>query len=177
METQKKDKLRGFYADLVTYIIVNIVLFFLWALFGAGAYWPIWVTIIWGSILLVQAASIGFVMRPGFTLPFLKAIQPLKSFLPFLEDDWKGADLKETSKAVVGKLEKVGLETAKSASAAATKAASKTATMAQGIGNKATGTATKAVKSTSKVVKKAAPKTQKTSKKSPSRKGASGKMV
>jgi len=177
MEKTKKEKLRGFYADLVSYILVNIILFIIWALFGGGPYWPIWVIIIWGAVLLVQGASIGFVMQAGFTLRILRGLRPLKSILPFLEEEWKETGLSETSKAVAAKLEEVGLESAKSASAVATKAASKTKEFAHNLEDKAVKARAHAMKKPAPLHKKPTSKKKteasKTSKKTEAQKSSS----
>lgn len=88
MKKLNKENLGGLYADLVSYGIVNVFLCLLWILLGGGFYWPGWVTVIWGAILLVQAAHIGFVPQIGMTRPFLKSFPLFRSAFPFLNDYW-----------------------------------------------------------------------------------------
>ena len=39
---------RDFRTHVATYIIVNLLLTAIWALSGAGYYWPIWTLVPWG---------------------------------------------------------------------------------------------------------------------------------
>ncbi|MFF5156006.1 2TM domain-containing protein [Streptomyces sp. NPDC000348] len=49
---EKKRKLR---ADLVAYVVINAFLIVVWALTGAGYFWPGWVLGGWGVFLLLDA--------------------------------------------------------------------------------------------------------------------------
>ncbi|MGZ4443421.1 MAG: 2TM domain-containing protein [Nocardioidaceae bacterium] len=48
----RKRKFRG---DVVTYIVVNLFLVGIWAVFGFGYFWPAWVLGTWGVFLLLSA--------------------------------------------------------------------------------------------------------------------------
>jgi len=81
--------LRKFYADLSAYGLIGGFSFFLWALLGGGYFWPIWIIIGWGMLLIVQAYSLGLLPVVGQTLPVLKSIQFLHQIFPFLDDEWE----------------------------------------------------------------------------------------
>ena len=49
---EKKHKFRG---DLVAYVLINMFLIGLWAVTGAGYFWPGWVLAGWGVLLLLDA--------------------------------------------------------------------------------------------------------------------------
>ena len=49
---EKKRKLRG---DWVTYVVINAFLVGIWAVSGAGYFWPGWVLAGWGSGLILKS--------------------------------------------------------------------------------------------------------------------------
>jgi fatty acid desaturase len=57
---EKKHKFRG---DVVAYIVINIMLIGVWALTGAGYFWPGWVLGAWGVLLLLDAWNL-YYQRP-----------------------------------------------------------------------------------------------------------------
>jgi hypothetical protein len=46
---------RGFWQDLVSYVIVNAALIGIWATTGAGYFWPGWILFAWGIGLAFHA--------------------------------------------------------------------------------------------------------------------------
>ena len=54
---EKKHKFRG---DVVAYVIVNLFLIGIWAVTGAGYFWPGWVLTAWGVFLLLDAWNVYF---------------------------------------------------------------------------------------------------------------------
>ncbi len=50
-------KRRDFYWHLVTYVVVNALLVFIWALGPRVSFWPMWVLIFWGVALAFHAWS------------------------------------------------------------------------------------------------------------------------
>lgn len=46
---------RAFWQHLITYLVVNGVLVGIWAITGAGYFWPIWVVGFWGIGLVLHA--------------------------------------------------------------------------------------------------------------------------
>jgi hypothetical protein len=54
---------RDFSAHLVTYLVVNAFLVMIWAVTGAGYFWPIWVIGPWGVGLALHAWDT-FVRKP-----------------------------------------------------------------------------------------------------------------
>lgn len=58
-------KLRSFYSNLITFILVNIVLLVINLIANPENLWFFWVTLIWGLILIVQAFNT-FTIRDSF---------------------------------------------------------------------------------------------------------------
>jgi hypothetical protein len=54
---------RDFGSHLVAYLVVNAFLVIMWALTGAGYFWPIWVIGAWGVGLVLHAWEV-FFRRP-----------------------------------------------------------------------------------------------------------------
>jgi uncharacterized ion transporter superfamily protein YfcC len=46
---------RAFWQHLVTYVVVNTILVVIWAVSGAGYFWPIWIIGFWGIGLVLHA--------------------------------------------------------------------------------------------------------------------------
>jgi hypothetical protein len=49
---------RGFTADLTTYAIINLFLIGVWAVTGAGYFWPIWVMLGWGVAVAMHGWAV-----------------------------------------------------------------------------------------------------------------------
>ena len=54
---EKKHKFQG---DIVAYLIINLFLIGIWAVTGAGDFWPGWVLGGWGVLLLLDAWNMYF---------------------------------------------------------------------------------------------------------------------
>ena len=54
---------RDFGSHLVAYVVVNTFLVLMWALTGAGYFWPAWVIATWGAGLVLHAWDT-FLRRP-----------------------------------------------------------------------------------------------------------------
>ena len=54
---EKKHKFRG---DVVAYVVVNVLLVGVWAVTGAGYFWPGWVLAGWSVLLLLDAWNVYF---------------------------------------------------------------------------------------------------------------------
>ena len=48
---------RGFKQTLFAYLVVNALLIGIWAVSGAGYFWPAWVIVWWGFALAIGTAS------------------------------------------------------------------------------------------------------------------------
>jgi hypothetical protein len=57
---QRLQKRRDFSAHLVAYVVVNAMLIGIWAVTGAGYFWPIWVLLGWGVGLVLNAWDVYF---------------------------------------------------------------------------------------------------------------------
>lgn len=49
---------KGFQANVVSYVVVNLFLVGVWAVSGRGYFWPIWAILGWGLGLAMHAWSI-----------------------------------------------------------------------------------------------------------------------
>ena len=60
-EIRKRVKiLRQFYMDLVAYALVNFIIVLIWFVFDqTGTFWPKYVIVIWGIILIYRASRMG----------------------------------------------------------------------------------------------------------------------
>jgi uncharacterized protein YacL len=58
-------RIRGFYSNIITFILVNILLLVINLIFNPYNLWFYWVTIIWAVVLIVQAFNI-FTIRDNF---------------------------------------------------------------------------------------------------------------
>ncbi len=54
---------RDFGSHLVAYVVVNAALIVVWAMTGAGYFWPAWVLACWGAGLVLHAWEV-FLRRP-----------------------------------------------------------------------------------------------------------------
>jgi len=54
---------RDFGTHMVAYVVVNSFLVLVWAITGAGYFWPVWVMGAWGIGLVLHAWEV-FVRRP-----------------------------------------------------------------------------------------------------------------
>jgi hypothetical protein len=54
---------RDFSSHLVAYVVVNTFLVAVWAITGAGYFWPIWVLAAWGMGLVLHGWDV-FLRRP-----------------------------------------------------------------------------------------------------------------
>ncbi len=73
-------KLRSFYSNLITFILVNVLLLAINLIVDPQSLWFYWVALIWGVILIVQAFNT-FTIRDSF-----------------LGDEWEQKKLKKMMK-------------------------------------------------------------------------------
>src|SRR5579859_2627616 len=60
---KRLDARRGFVSHVVAYIVINAFLVMVWAVTGAGYFWPVWVLGGWGTGLILHAWD-PFATRP-----------------------------------------------------------------------------------------------------------------
>jgi hypothetical protein len=60
---KRLEKRRDFTAHAITYVLVNAALVAIWAITGAGYFWPAWVLLGWGVGLALNAWDV-FFRRP-----------------------------------------------------------------------------------------------------------------
>lgn len=60
-EVRKKVKaLKRFYMDLMSYALINVLLIFVWLAFDrSGTFWPKYVIVVWGIVLVGKAYWMG----------------------------------------------------------------------------------------------------------------------
>jgi Na+/melibiose symporter-like transporter len=58
-------RLRGFYSNVITFVLVNLLLLVLNLLSNPHKLWFYWVTLIWGVVLIIQAINV-FTIRDRF---------------------------------------------------------------------------------------------------------------
>ena len=58
-------ELKGFYSNLITYILINILLIIINLLTNPNKIWFFWVTIFWGIAILIHASKV-FILRGKF---------------------------------------------------------------------------------------------------------------
>lgn len=76
-------KLKQFYLDVVNFFIVNIILILIWLTFDrTGTFWPKYVILIWGILLIFKAYRMGLMY---FIFPHTS----------FLSHDWEEKKVKE----------------------------------------------------------------------------------
>lgn len=87
-EVRRKVKsLKGFYGDLFTYGVVNLTLILVWLAFdGDGIFWPKYVLIIWGLVLVFKAYK-------------LEVIPVFCQHIAFLNPEWEEKKIAE----IIGK--------------------------------------------------------------------------
>ncbi len=79
---------KQFLYDVVVYLVINMLLVAIWATTGAGYFWPIWVILGWGAIVVIH----GYVVYRGNILTeaqIEREMQQLPSDAAGLPDDWR----------------------------------------------------------------------------------------
>ena len=62
---ERVKELKGFYSNLVTYIVINVMLIIINLITSPGKIWFYWVTIFWGIGVLLHATKI-FILKGKF---------------------------------------------------------------------------------------------------------------
>ena len=73
-------KLKNFYGELSVFVL-------------AGYFWPLWIALIWGVILLLKASKLG-IIAPNL----YEGAHQLREKLPFIRPQWEGEKAQEIMK-------------------------------------------------------------------------------
>ncbi len=80
---RKVKALKRFYMDLTSYTFINILLIFVWLAFDrSGVFWPKYVIVVWGFVLLARAYWMG-------------VLSPFLCHISFLTPDWEKKKVEE----------------------------------------------------------------------------------
>lgn len=82
--------LKNFYGELSVYILVITVSLIVWLLMGGGYFWPLWIILIWGIVLLLKASRL-HIINP---MLYQNAHQ-FREKLPFIRPQWQEEKVNE----------------------------------------------------------------------------------
>lgn len=85
--------LKNFYGELSVYILVITISLIVWLLMGGGYFWPLWIILIWGLVLLLKASRL-HVINPFF----YTAAHKFREKLPFIRPQWQEEKVQEILK-------------------------------------------------------------------------------
>jgi hypothetical protein len=85
--------LKNFYGELSVYILVITVSLIIWLLMGGGYFWPLWIILIWGIVLLLKASRL-HVINPFF----YETAHRFREKLPFIRPQWQEEKVHEILK-------------------------------------------------------------------------------
>lgn len=140
-------KLKNFYGELSVFILVITVSLIIWLLCGGGYFWPLWIGLIWGVVLLLKASKLKIIAPTLY-----EGAHSLREKLPFIRPQWEGEKTKEIMKKIGQNVSDMAKEELKS-----------------------TKKATKSAPAKRKSAKKASAKPEKAGKKTPTKKPAAKK--
>ncbi|HCI48970.1 MAG: hypothetical protein A2977_01055 [Alphaproteobacteria bacterium RIFCSPLOWO2_01_FULL_45_8] len=85
--------LKNFYGELSVYILVITISLIVWLLMGGGYFWPLWIILIWGIVLLLKASRLHIIN------PFLyEGAHKFREKLPFIRPQWQEEKVQEILK-------------------------------------------------------------------------------
>ena len=85
--------LKNFYGELSVYILVVTVSLIVWLLMGGGYFWPLWIILIWGVVLLLKASRL-HVINPLL----YSSAHKFRETLPFIRPQWQEEKVHEILK-------------------------------------------------------------------------------
>lgn len=86
-------KLKNFYGELSVFVLVITVSLIIWLLCGGGYFWPLWIALIWGVVILLKASKLGIIMPSLY-----EGAHDLREKLPFIRPQWEGEKTQEIMK-------------------------------------------------------------------------------
>ena len=108
--------LKNFYGELSVYILVITISLIVWLLMGGGYFWPLWIILIWGIVLLLKASRLHVIN------PFLyEGAHKLREKLPFIRPQWQEEKIQEILKKMGRSLSEMAGPMPKSSSKPAAK--------------------------------------------------------
>jgi Sec-independent protein translocase protein TatA len=152
------ERLKAFYNEFYSFLIVSAFGMLIWLLAGAGYFWPIWVLVLWGGPLFFKASKLRIISED-----YYKMICTFRDQLPFLKKSWEHDKMQELQKAMMGDQKETATPKVKKtvASTKATKTLTPKKKVAKKAPSKKSPAKTAAVKKTpvtKGTTKKAAPK-------------------
>ncbi|MFN7662239.1 MAG: 2TM domain-containing protein [Alphaproteobacteria bacterium] len=85
--------LKNFYGEFSLYILVITLSLIVWLLMGGGYFWPLWIILIWGVILLLKASRLHIIN------PFIyQSAHGFREKLPFIRPEWQEEKAQEILK-------------------------------------------------------------------------------
>lgn len=90
------ERLKAFYNEFYTFLIVMAVSLLAWLL-SRGYFWPLWIMVLWGGPLFFKASKLEIVDSS-----YYKLICSLREQLPFLRKSWEKEKLDELKSNLQG---------------------------------------------------------------------------
>lgn len=88
-------RLKNFYGELSVFILVITVSLIIWLLCGGGYFWPLWIGLIWGVVLLLKASKLKIIAPTLY-----EGAHTLREKLPFIRPQWESEKAKEIMKKI-----------------------------------------------------------------------------
>lgn len=124
------EKLKAFYNEFYSFLIVSAFSLLIWLLSGAGYFWPIWLLVLWGGPLFFKASKLQILNKD-----YYKMICTFRDQLPFLKKSWEHDKMQELQRAMTGAQKEAAMPKVKKVAAKAT--ATKTPTPKKKVAKKA----------------------------------------
>jgi len=165
------ERLKAFYNEFYSFLIVIAFSLLIWLLAGGGYFWPVWIMVLWGGPLFFKASKLEIL-----DCSYYKLICSLRDQLPFLKKSWEHEKLAELQKSLNGSKKPVVKE-APTKKAAIKKTVTTNPTAVKTVTQKAPAKKKSPAKSaTKKAPTKKGPTKKAPAKKSPIKKGTPKKV-
>lgn len=91
------EKLKAFYNEFYSFLIVGAFSALIWLLAGAGYFWPVWILVLWGGPLFFKASKLEIVNKD-----YYKMVCSFRDQLPFLKKSWEHDKIQELQQTMSG---------------------------------------------------------------------------